>query len=641
MKQLITLLLSTSFLASPALADGGSADPKKFDTLYPGKTFSPYAKRSFPSNVYWGDTHLHTGMSLDAGLFGNTLGPEDAWKLAKGEEITSSTGLPVKLGRPLDWMVLTDHTDLMGFAIDLQAGAPNVLANEKGAEWYAGFVAGGAAAGEAAVDLITNFTQGTLPEEFLESYSTGAQAYDGVWERIIDAAEDANEPGHFSAFIGFEWTSVPKGFNLHRNVMLRDGATNALQVSPPVTAPPYGDTDPFHLWKWLENYEERTGGTAMAFAHNGNLSNGWMFPIEDTYHGGKVDEEYVRLRARWEPHYEITQIKGDGEAHPYLSPDDEFADYENWDVGNLDITELKTEDMLAGEYGREALKRGLLLEEKFGINPYKFGLGGATDSHTALATAEEENFFGKSTSVEPSDSRMTHPFVKSELGVIEGYQLLAAGYTGVWAKENTRRAIFDAMARKETYATTGPRMTVRFFGGWQFSEDDLRTRTPAFVGYEKGVPMGGDMGQQTSEAPNFMILAVRDPIGANLDRVQVVKGWLATDGSLNEKVYDVAWSGDREQDANGKLPAVGNTVDLEAASWANTIGASELATIWTDPDFDPAERAFYYVRVLEIPTPRWVVYDKVRFGVNIPEGSELIGQERAYTSPIWYTPQEN
>ena len=636
----VTAALAVS-IANQVVAQEHIPTEAQASELYPGKTYSPYANRAFPSHVYWGDSHLHTGLSLDAGLFGNVRGPEVAWAFAKGEEVISSTGLPVKLGRPLDWMVLTDHTDLMGFAVDLQNGDPFVLTDPKGKEWFDGFQQGGEAAGKAAFDLITNFSQGTLPEKFLNGYSSGAQRYDSVWERIIDAAEEANDPGEFTAFIGFEWTSVPKGFNLHRNVMLRDDAYQALQVSPPTTQPPTGDTDPLFLWKWLEDYEARTGGSAMAFAHNGNLSNGWMFPMTDTYHGGEVDEEYVNLRAKWEPHYEITQIKGDGEAHPTLSPDDEFADYENWDVGNLDITELKKPEMLAGEYAREALKRGLALEEKFGVNPYKFGVGGATDSHTSLATAEEENFFGKSVSVEPSPTRIEHPFVASDLGRIDGYKIVASGYTGVWATENTRRAIFDAMKRKETYGTTGPRMVLRFFGGWDFNDNDLRSRVPAFAGYEKGVPMGGDMRPvpEGATAPNFMVLALRDPIGANLDRVQIVKGWLDAEGETQEKVYDVAWSDGREPDANGKIPAIGNTVDLDAATWTNTIGASELMAVWTDPDFDPAERAFYYARVLEIPTPRWVVYDKLRFGVEIPEESPLIGQERAYSSPIWYTPE--
>jgi hypothetical protein len=473
----------------------------------------------------------------------------------------------------------------------------------------------------------------------LEQYSPGAPVYDNIWEKIIKAAETYNDPHRFTAFIGFEWTSVPKGFNLHRNVILRDGGNRAGQVVPMTTLPPVGSTDPLELYKWLEAYEEKTGGRALALAHNGNLSNGWMFPVDKTYAGGRVNKEYVALRAKWEPLYEVTQIKGDGEAHPSLSPDDEFADYGTWDVGNLDITELKKPEMLPGEYAREALKQGMMLEEKLGTNPYKFGMVGATDAHTSLAAVEEDNFFGKSVTTEPSATRVSHPFVKSALGAFEGDTLVASGYQAIWATENTREALFDAMMRKETYATTGSRVLVRFFGGWDFNADDLRSRQPAFLGYEKGVPMGGDLTMAPSgKSPTFMVIALRDPIGANLDRVQIVKGWMDDGGDLHEKVYDVAWSDGRKPDANGKLPPVGNTVDIEAANWTNTIGASELATTWSDPDFDADESAFYYVRVLEIPTPRWVLYDKVRLGAEVPKGVELIHQERAYTSPIWYTP---
>ena len=638
MKRLTTLLCLV--VVAPAFAsDLGTPSAEVLKGLYPGKAYSPWADRSFPSKVFWGETHLHTGLSLDAGLFGNTTGHDTAYRLARGEQVIASSGQPVKLSRPLDFLVITDHSDMMGIATDIQRGAPNILANPKGKEWAEGFAKGGQAAAEAAFDLIGNFAQGTVPAELLNQYSPGAPIYNGVWEKIIETAEIYNEPGRFTALIGFEWTSVPKGFNLHRNVILRDDGNRAEQVVPMVTLPPVGSTDPLELYKWLENYEEKTGGRALAIAHNGNLSNGWMFPVDRTYAGGRVNKEYVTLRAKWEPLYEVTQIKGDGEAHPSLSPDDEFADYGTWDVGNLDISELKTPDMLPGEYAREALKQGLALKKKFGVNPYKFGMVGATDSHTSLATAEEDNFFGKSTSVEPSATRVAHPFVKSALGAFEGDSLLASGYQGIWATENTRAALFDAMERKETYATTGSRMLVRFFGGWDFDKDDLRSRQPAFIGYEKGVPMGSDLATvPNGKSPTFMVFALRDPIGANLDRIQVVKGWMGSRGDLQEKVYDVTWSGDRKPDANGKLPPVGNTVDIEAANWTKTIGASELATIWTDPDFDANESAFYYVRVLEIPTPRWVLYDKVRLGAHIPEGVELIHQERAYTSPIWYTP---
>jgi hypothetical protein len=603
-----TFRASLICLILPGLAlaqyDGGTPHPEDFESLYPGKAYSPWAERSFPSRVYWGETHLHTGLSLDAGLFGNTTGHDTAYRLARGEQVTSAGGLPVKLSRPLDFLVITDHSDMMGIATDIQSGAPNILAVPKGKEWAAGFEKGGQAAAEAAFDLIGNFAQGTVPIELLEQYSPGSTIYDNIWDEIVEAAETYNEPGRFTAFIGFEWTSVPKGFNLHRNVILRDDGDRAEQVLPMTTLPPVGSTDPLDLYKWLEDYEAKTGGRALAIAHNGNLSNGWMFPVDKTYAGGRVNKEYVTLRAKWEPLYEATQIKGDGEAHPALSPDDEFADYGTWDVGNLDISELKTPDMLSREYAREALKQGLALEKKFGINPYKFGMVGATDAHTSLTTAEEDNFFGKSTSVEPSATRVAHPFVKSALGAFEGDALLASGYQGIWATENTRKALFDAMERKETYATTGTRILVRFFGGWDF----------------------------------IMVIALRDPIGANLDRIQVVKGWMDDGGDLHEKVYDVTWSGDREPGADGKLPPVGNTVDIEAANWTNTIGASELMTTWSDPDFDADESAFYYVRVLEIPTPRWVLYDKVRLGAHVPEHVELVHQERAYTSPIWYTP---
>jgi len=279
-----------------------------------------------------------------------------------------------------------------------------------------------------------------------------------------------------------------------------------------------------------------------------------------------------------------------------------------------------------------------LLEKRLGTNPYKFGLIGSTDSHTALSAVEEENFFGKATNAEPKPDRMAHPFAESDFGAFEGYELVASGYTGVWAAENTRTAIWDAMARKEVYGTTGPRITVRFFGGWDFTAEDLNSRAPAFRGYEKGVPMGGDLRAQDAAAPTFMVYALRDAIGANLDRIQIVKGWLDAKGTTHEKTYDVAWSAGREPNASGVLPAVGNTVDIAAANWTNTIGASELGTVWTDPDFDPEQSSFYYARVLEIPTPRWIVYDAFRFGVEIPEGAETIHQERAYTAPIWYTP---
>ena len=607
--------------------------------LYPGKAYSPYANRDFPDQVYWGDTHLHTGLSMDAGLFGARLGLDDAYRFARGEQVMASSGQPAKLGRPLDWLVIADHSDGMGFFTDMAAGAPDIIKYEQGQRWYKGLQAGGDASVAAALDLITTFSQGKINPDMMSEYSPGGKTYASIWEKVVDAAERFNDPGAFTTFIGFEWTSLDKGNNLHRNVIFRDNGDKAGQVVPFTTQAPVGSTDPLELYKYLENYEAKTGGAVLALAHNGNLSNGIMFPVDAQFTGRKIDRNYVEKRARWEPMYEVTQIKGDGEAHPLLSPDDAFADYETWDAGNLDLSEAKTDDMLQYEYAREALKNGLMLEKKLGTNPYKFGLIGSTDSHTALSTAEEENFFGKATNAEPSPTRMMHPFAETDKGAFQGYELVASGYTGVWARENTRTAIWDAMNRKEVYGTTGPRITVRFFGGWDYTDEDLNSRAPAFRGYEKGVPMGGDLRANSSGgAPTFMVYALRDAIGANLDRIQIVKGWLDAKGKTHETVYDVAWSSGREMDANGVLPRVGNTVDVASANWTNTIGASELATVWTDPDFDPKQSAFYYARVLEIPTPRWVVYDAFRYGIEIPEGAETIHQERAYTAPIWYTP---
>jgi hypothetical protein len=633
------LPIAAAMLAMPAAAQI-TPSLESLEGLYPGRAYSPYADRAFPSQVYWGDTHMHTGLSMDAGLFGNTTGVDTMLRFARGEQVTSASGQPVKLARPLDWVVTTEHSDGMGMIDDLRAGAPNIMASDQGARWSEALQAGGAASAEAALDLITTFSQGEMDPALLADYSPGSPIYASVWKSIVDTVEQHNDPGYFTAFIGYEWTSLIAGNNMHRNVIYRDGAERALLMEPLTTQPPIGSPDPTALYAWLQEYEDRTGGDVFALAHNGNLSNGIMFPSETRYDGTPVDAEYAALRARWEPLYEITQIKGDGETHPLLSPEDAFADYETWDVGNLDLSAAKTPDMLAGEYARAALKQGFGIEARTGTNPYRFGFSGATDSHTSLSTADEDNYFGKATNAEPSPTRVDHPFAKTEIGEFAGWQLVASGYTGVWATENTREALWDAMVRRETYATTGPRMMVRFFGGWAFDDNDLRSRTPAFRGYEKGVPMGADLrpAPTGAVAPSFMVYALRDPIGANLDRIQIVKGWMDAGGALHERVYDVAWSAGREPGPDGRLPPVGNTVDEAAANWTNTIGASELATVWTDPDFDPDQQAFYYARVLEIPTPRWVLYDRLRLGADIPEDAVLTGQERAYTSPIWYAP---
>lgn len=625
----------------PAAAqDTGTPSAENLSRLYTGKAYSPYAERNYPERPLWGDSHLHTSLSMDAGLFGNRLPPADAYRFARGEQVVSSTGQPLRLSRPLDWLVVADHSDGMGLIDDLRASSPQVTGFEQGARWAKALKAGGQAAGDAALDLIGNFSQGTIEPELIAQYSPGSKIYQSIWQGVIKDAEAFNDPGRFTALIGFEWTSLVNGNNMHRVVIMRDDSDKASQVEPYTQTAPIGSSNPRDLWKYMTAYEEKTGGDILAIAHNGNLSNGIMFPLEAQWDGVKLDDTYVTERDKWEPLYEVTQIKGDGETHPFLSPDDEFADYETWDIGNLDVSAAKTDDMLAAEYAREALKRGLTIEAKLGTNPYKFGMIGATDSHTSLVTAEEDNFFGKHTGAEPSAERWEHPFMKTDQGEILGWQMVASGLAAVWATENTRESIFDAMERKEVYGTTGPRMSVRLFGGWDFTDQDLNSRMPAVVGYEKGVPMGGDLRKTPAgaSAPKFMVYALRDPIGANLDRIQIVKGWSDSKGKTFEKVYDVAWSGDRKADSNGKLPAVGNTVDVANANWTNTIGASELAVVWADPDFDAKQKAFYYARVLEIPTPRWTAYDAFRYGVEMSADVEMVTQERAYTSPIWYTP---
>ena len=625
-----TLLMSNALAQIPA-------PPNAEDVLspaYTGKSYSPYAGRQTALMPLWGDSHLHTDISMDAGAFGNRLGLDEAYRFARGDEVVTSTGIRARLSRPLDWLVIADHSDNMGFFPDMFAGKRHILDDPTGKDWYDRIQAGEGVG--VALELIGKFSQGQFPEALM--YKPDSAPYKDAWAKTVDAAERYNEPGRFTAFIGYEWTSLVTGNNMHRVVIYRDDGDKGGSMVPFTTIEPTGSTNPRDLWKWLEEYEAKTGGDVLAIAHNGNLANGIMFPMRAQYDGRKLDDEYVQTRAKWEPLYEATQIKGDGETHPFLSPDDEFADYETWDIGNLDVSEAKTEDMLAGEYAREALKRGLAIEERLGTNPYKFGMIGSTDSHTSLATAQEDNFFGKHSGAEPDPERMMHPFMSNENGTIMGWQQVAAGLAAVWATENTREAIFDAMARKETYATTGSRMMVRFFGGWDYTDADLNSRQPVFAGYGKGVPMGGDLtSAPAGKAPTFMAYAVRDPIGANLDRIQIVKGWM--DGKeLKEKVYDVAWSGDRRIGGDGKLPPVGNTVNVVTASWTNTIGAPELGVVWTDPEFDARQRAFYYVRVLEIPTPRWSLYDAVRFDVKHPDGAPTSTQERAYTSPIWYTP---
>jgi hypothetical protein len=642
----ISMLLGASAIVagatylSPASADDdiGTLTPEKAAKVFPAKpNYSPYAGRSFPTRPLFGDTHLHTAASFDAGAFGARITPREAYRLARGAEITASSGQPVKLSRPLDFLVVADHSDNMGMFPDLYAGKPEVIADPQARTWYDMIKSGKGA--DAALQIIMGFGAGTLPPSMI--YAPNTRAYKNAWEDNIAAADEYNEPGQFTALIGYEWTSNTGGNNLHRNVIFRDDGEKAAQVVPYTTMQPFGSDNPRDLWTWMQNYEDKTGGSVLAIAHNGNLSNGRMFPLIESFTGKPVDKAYAEQRAHWERLYETTQTKGDGETHPALSPNDEFANFERWDFGNLDASVPKTPDMLEFEYARSALRNGLKLGSDLGTNPYKFGMIGSTDAHTGLAAVEEDNFFGKTTPQEPSPERLTATFVdnpKTNIKVMD-WQVSASGYAAVWAVDNTREALWDAMQRKETYATTGSRMTVRFFGGWDFDAADAEGRNPGATGYAKGVPMGGDLkAAPQGKVPTFLVAALKDPISGNLDRYQIVKGWLDDKGETHEQVYDVAWGGDRKPGPDGKVPSVGSTVDVENATWKNTIGAPELIAVWKDPDFDPKQEAFYYGRVIEIPTPRWTAYDAKRFSVKPLPGTPMTVTERAYTSPIWYTP---
>lgn len=599
--------------------------PENKDEAVPEPHYSPYVDDHFPTQAFFGDTHLHTSWSADAGLAGATLGPDEAYRVARGEVVKSYSGLQVKLVRPLDFIVVADHAENLGLSDFIWRADPVLLANPTGKRWYDMYQAG------KGYDVFLEW--GRDQKDKIQE----PRMMKKVWAMVTENADKYYQPGSFTTFHGFEWTPHPNGNNMHRVVIFRDGEERASQVQPMST---YDSPDAEKLWEYLASYEEKTGGQVLAIPHNGNLSNGMMFDSE-TYTGKKLTRDYAERRARWEPIVEVTQMKGDGEAHPLLSPDDEFADFETVDKGNLMGLEPKTPDMLPKEYARAALKRGLAYEQKLGANPFKFGMIGSTDSHTSLPTTREDNYFGKAPYLEPSAERIEHALIKApdpKLSLM-AKDLGAAGLAAVWARENTREAIWDAMARKEVFATTGTRLRVRVFAGWDFKADEVQRPDFARQGYARGVPMGGDISAAPQgKSPTFMIRAMRDADGANLDRIQMIKGWVDQKGETHEKVIDVVWSGDRKPGRDGKVPAVGNTVDVDDASYTNSIGDALLTGYWTDPSFDPKQRAFYYVRVLEIPTPRWTAYDAKLLGAEMPEGTRMYLQERAYTSPIWYTP---
>jgi hypothetical protein len=589
--------------------------------------YSSPVDQNYPKNVYFGDTHLHTRNSADAYSLGNmNLSPGDAYRFAKGQAVVAHNGMRVQHRRPMDFLVVSDHAEYLGGYYRFNIGDPLVVGTSAGEQWR-GYLAEGNVS-----KLLGAFGASMRDPE--NNYPFPERTRTLIWQDVAQTADEHNLPGTFTAFTGYEWTSSIDGNNLHRVVIYKDGASLTAQL-PPFSG--QDSRDPRELWKALARYEESTGGEVLAIAHNGNLSNGIMFP-DHSVDGKPIDRAYAELRARWEPIYEVTQVKGDGESHPTLSPDDEFAGFENWDWDNIGRTAPKEEWMLEHEYARGALKLGLKFDNQLGVNPFKVGLIGSTDGHNSISTPEEGNFFGKFPESEPSPDRLENAMANNAMW--KNWKIVASGYAAVWARENTREALFSAMQRREVYATTGSRITVRFFGGWEYKSTDIEQPAYLDVAYSKGVPMGGDLtAAPKGSAPKFMLMAAKDPDGANLDRVQLVKGWLESDGSMGEKVYDVVWSGKRLPDAeSGKLPSVGYTVNLSDASYNNSIGATSLSAVWRDPDFDPQEHAFYYLRVLEIPTPRWTAYDAQFFGLDLPDEIPMVIQDRAYTSPIWYTP---
>lgn len=587
---------------------------------------------SAQTNLYWGDLHLHTNFSLDAYGVGNTyVTPDEAYRFARGIPIYHETlDTKVQIDRPLDFLGVTDHASNLG--IDLQIAQADELLQQS--EWGRELIA--SVTEDSPWRGLLGYRRSLGPDgnSMMEAVTT-LELRQSAWQKEIDAAEANYIPGTFTTFVAWEWTAMIEGKNLHRNV-ISDAGAQASQFYP-FSAGQFYSLDgidsnrPEALWDWLDETSERTGTDFIAIPHNSNLSAGLMFDTVDS-DGRPITSGYARDRMRWESLVEITQMKGTSEIRPSLAPTDEFANYE---VRRKLLIGTPTPPD-AGDYVRTALMRGLEIESQVGENPYRFGFVGATDGHIGMSSVEENNFYGKIA----SDARLSDHLPKERPVIFPAWEMSASGLTGAWAEENTRESIFAALKRKEIYATTGPRIALRVFGGFSFDTDDAEAADIASVGYEKGVPMGSDLTRAPrGRAPGFLIHAVKDPVGANLDRVQVIKGWLDDNEEAQQQVYDVAWSGNRVAGADGKVPDVGNTVDVSTAMYTNDIGTAQLVTLWTDPDFDPDQTAFYYVRVIEIPTPRHSLYDAVALGID-PEVTAHAAtlQERAYSSPIWYTP---
>lgn len=575
-------------------------------------------------NPYFGQTHLHTGWSFDEAIYDVKLGPDNSYRHARGEKVQHPNGQWVQLKLPLDFHVVSDHAEYLGVLVRMYD--PNdPLSKNPMAEQIVGSGDDVEKSTKAFYGLVAQTIQpdgSTKPDPTLNT----PELKRTIWDEYVQIADSFYEPGKFTTLVGYEWSSQPNMSNLHRNVIFRSSE------NLPVPFSYFDSQKPEDLWKWMD--EQRVVGLdLLAIPHNGNLSNGIMYALEDS-DGNPITRAYAESRMRNEKLTEILQTKGQSETHPLIAPNDEFAS--GFEIWTKPVAGPGTVKVVETNYVRNAFANGLALERKIGVNPFKYGVVGGGDIHTSIVSHEEYAHTGEHNLKSSSPHARLLEDVPGEPSKIEQG---TAGLSNVWAEENTRDSIYDAMERKETWATSGPRITVRVFGGFGFGDMTPEDSDWARVGYDKGVPMGGDLyAEADGKAPSFMIWALKGPNSGNLDRIQVVKGWVDGEGQTQEKIYDVAWSDDREIGPDGKLPAVGSTVDIPNASYTNTIGSPELQTVWTDPDFDASLPAFYYLRVLEIPTPRWSTYDAKALGIEPPKDFPATIQERAWTSPIWYTP---
>ncbi|MEQ9146571.1 MAG: DUF3604 domain-containing protein [Parvibaculaceae bacterium] len=616
------------------------------------------------TQLLWGDTHLHSSYSTDAFIAGNrSADPDTAYRVAKGEPVIHPYNRTrVQLRRPLDFLVVADHAESLGVIGELYRDNPAQARSWFWQRWITGYALGQLreqiAEPGALTDVVSQFAPHvinpgdtadpivagepaslTISDRVMVPADVAERISASMWTKSVTAAEAHYEPGVFTPLIGWEWTQTNNGVNLHRVVVSTLNGEQAATIDPIGSGEaPY----PHQLWEGLAELEAETGARFLAIPHNSNLSKGYMFSATRLT-GEPITAEFARTRAEWEPIVEVTQIKGDSETHPVLSPDDEFADFEPFNFYLQNKPQGPSYKPAVGDFMRSGLRRGLEIEQEIGVNPYQFGVIGSTDAHTSIPSAEEPNFWGKMATDSIPENKRYEGVLENEytLGVetFDGWNYSAQGLAAVWATENTREAIFEAFTRRETYATTGPRMTLRVFGGWNYEPAAAEAVDLADVGYAGGVPMGGDVtGAPEDKAFQLLIRATKDPLDANLDRVQVIKGWVDADGTSHERIFDVAWSDGRVPGADGKLPPVGNTVDLSTGAVENSIGAAQFSTLWTDPTFNASQRAFYYVRVLQIPTIRHSQLDAVALGQKTPFEGPATLQERAYSSPIWYTP---